>query len=144
VLFPWVEAACRRLPPRLRANAEKVVAALNYWFRAAGRRGGLRAVVTRDGHLWVAKTDRDLARDCLLPASRLRRAVAALVEGELLVRRNWMFSRQRMGHYRLDWDKLQAAARRAGWRPEDEYVGGSEGLPGGADHWDDGEEDGHH
>ena len=121
VIYPWIAAACRSLPKRLQGNAEKVIGALNYWFRP-GSNGRLRATIRRDGYLWVAKTDEELAHECLLPLYRVRRALDALLEHGFIVRRNWMFRTQRTGHFRFVWDALQGAALEDGWDEEDEFI----------------------
>jgi hypothetical protein len=121
VIYPWIAAVCQSLPVGRRATAMSVLAQLNYYFRFSQKTGQIRARrVRRAHHIWLAKTRRQLAYECFISETQLRRALEALIKHGFVVRGHWRFNGLRMGHFRLDWDVLQEAAHVNRWHEYDE------------------------
>ncbi len=104
---------------RVTSNAaeQHLLAQLVYYFQISDRDGKVRARHRWQGHLWVYKTDTDMAAETNLTPGTVKNARERLVDRGILVvagrratvDRDGIPYRFRVCHYRIDWDRLRAA-----------------------------------
>lgn len=83
-----------------------VLAQLAYWF-GQNSKGDCRASINREGHLWVAKSARELADEIGFSESQVERVTKELERRGLLATKKWKFNGAPTRHYRLGFETLE-------------------------------------